>query len=288
MATNLPSCFSIQFLEQLLKFLVNFTLLKYVKSQRSYGFLITKELIFGFQILDLKDHSSASLSEAPAWTKMLLEQISSVNEKVLDMTKELQLFKIKMYQRVGQVESDVKLQQFQCQTMSLEVTSLRKELAEIKPIDDLEQYSRRNCLILTGIKEAGEDETENADKVILDICRNKLQIELHRFILDRTHGLGRKRIPRPDSEVPKPRPIVAKLIKYQDRDSVYKCKRKLKESELTTMKNLTKRRVDLFNEAREAVAMKNTWTFDGRIYAIYKGKRHNIKSKEDLEKILSG
>ena len=60
MATNLPSCFSIQFLEQL-KFLVNFTLLKYVKSQRSYGFLITKELIFGFQILDLKDHFSASL-----------------------------------------------------------------------------------------------------------------------------------------------------------------------------------------------------------------------------------
>ena len=58
MATNLPSCFFIQFLEQLLKFLESFTLLK---SQRSYGFLITKELIFGFQILDLKDHFSAFL-----------------------------------------------------------------------------------------------------------------------------------------------------------------------------------------------------------------------------------
>ena len=53
----------IQFLEQLLKFLVNFTLLKYVKSHGSYGFLFTKELIFGFQILDLKDHFSASLNE---------------------------------------------------------------------------------------------------------------------------------------------------------------------------------------------------------------------------------
>ena len=62
MATNLPSCFSIQFLEQLLKFLVNLTLLKYVMSDGSYGFLITKELIFGFQILDLKDHFSASLT----------------------------------------------------------------------------------------------------------------------------------------------------------------------------------------------------------------------------------
>ena len=62
MATNLPSCFSIQFLEQPLKFPVNVTLLKYVKSKRSYGFLITKELIFGFQIMDLKDHLSASLN----------------------------------------------------------------------------------------------------------------------------------------------------------------------------------------------------------------------------------
>ena len=64
METNLPSCFSIEFLEQLLKFLENFTLLKYVKSQRSYGFLNTKELIFGFQILDLKDHFSARACSA--------------------------------------------------------------------------------------------------------------------------------------------------------------------------------------------------------------------------------
>ena len=41
MAANLPSCFLTQFLEQLLKFLLNSTL-----SQRSYDFLITTELIF--------------------------------------------------------------------------------------------------------------------------------------------------------------------------------------------------------------------------------------------------
>ena len=45
-------------------------------------------------------------------------------------------------------------------------------------------------------------------------------------------------------------------------------------------------RVDLLNEVREAVGVKNTWTFDERIYGMYKGKKHNIKSKEDLEKIL--
>ena len=62
MATNLLFCFFIRFLKQLPKFLLNFPLLKYVKSQINYVFLITKELIFGSQILDLKDHFSASLN----------------------------------------------------------------------------------------------------------------------------------------------------------------------------------------------------------------------------------
>ena len=70
------SCFSIQFLEQLLKILVNFTLLKYVKSQISYGFLITKELIFGFQILDLADHFSASLKHKIGLTVCITSVLS--------------------------------------------------------------------------------------------------------------------------------------------------------------------------------------------------------------------
>ena len=83
MATNLSSCFLFQFLEQLLKFLVNFTLLKYVKSQRSYGFLITKELIFGFQILDLKDHFSASLSIYAVKLSIKLSMSFSQRQKIL-------------------------------------------------------------------------------------------------------------------------------------------------------------------------------------------------------------
>ena len=78
MATNLPFWFPIQFLEQLLKFLVNFTLLKYVKSERSYDFLIRKEVISGFQILDLKDHFSASLTSV---TSTLQSQLSRYRDK---------------------------------------------------------------------------------------------------------------------------------------------------------------------------------------------------------------
>ena len=59
----------------------------------------------------------------PVFAKMLLEQMSSVNEEVLDMRKELQLFKIEMNQRVGhQVENNVKLQQFMTVSMPDHVT----------------------------------------------------------------------------------------------------------------------------------------------------------------------
>ena len=79
----------------------------------------SKRLRVTMESIVSKEEAEKALSEAPVWAKMLLEQMSSVNEEVLDMRKELQLFKIEMNQRVGQVENDVKLQQFQCQTMSL-------------------------------------------------------------------------------------------------------------------------------------------------------------------------
>ena len=66
--------YHLTFLLNLWKFLANFTLLKYVKFQRIYGFLITKELIFGFQILDLKDHFSASLNTKEIGEKSIIKE----------------------------------------------------------------------------------------------------------------------------------------------------------------------------------------------------------------------
>ena len=64
METDLPSCFFYSIFRTTPEVSIKIYFVKiYVKSQRSYGFLITKDLIFGFQILDLKVHCSASLTE---------------------------------------------------------------------------------------------------------------------------------------------------------------------------------------------------------------------------------
>ena len=61
----------------------------------------SKRLRLTMESIVSKEEAEKALSEAPVWAKMLLEQMSSVNEEVLDMRKELQLFKIETNQRVG-------------------------------------------------------------------------------------------------------------------------------------------------------------------------------------------
>ena len=44
----------------------------------------------------------------------------------------------------------------------------------IEKLDDIEQYSRRNCILFTGIVEKDD---ENADLLILDACREGMGIK---------------------------------------------------------------------------------------------------------------
>ena len=75
MATNLSSCFFYSIFRTT-EVSSKLYFVKIVKSQRRYDFLITKELIFGFQILDLKDHFSASLKSLSAGMECREEKLS--------------------------------------------------------------------------------------------------------------------------------------------------------------------------------------------------------------------
>ena len=77
MATNPPSCFLIQCLEKLLTFLANFTLLKYVKSQRSYGFLIMhKRADFWFPNFGFKRSLLSLLNQFCIFEKLMKQEPS--------------------------------------------------------------------------------------------------------------------------------------------------------------------------------------------------------------------
>ena len=54
-------------------------------------------------------------------------------------------------------------------------------------IDDLEQYSRRNCLLFVGIEERDDEDT---DVLVLDVCNSELEAEVSLENTERSHRLG--------------------------------------------------------------------------------------------------
>ena len=68
-----------------------------------------------------------------------------------------------------------------------EVSSLkeRTHLLE-KESDDNEQYSHRNCLLVHGVK---EQEQENTDNIVLNVIKEHLDIELLVQDLDRSQRI---------------------------------------------------------------------------------------------------
>ena len=68
-------------------------------------------------------------------------------------------------------------------------------------MDRQEQYSRRNCLLIHGIK---EEKDENTDNVVIKFIQDDLQEEINIEDLDRMHRIGK-------ANNGKSRPIIVKF-----------------------------------------------------------------------------
>ena len=185
----------------------------------------------------------------------MMEQMSKVNEDVTNVKEHLEMFKFEVDGRVTHLEKEVKLYtQSRYDATSSEMEGLKKDTQEVSKLhgtlekqfanvqtamDNIEQFSRRNCLIFNGIQEQ-EDSHENTDLIVVNICRKNLGINLSRGDLDRTHRLGGKRF-----STDKPRLTIVKFVNYHDRDDVFKSKRKLKGSSMSIMENFASMRTEV-------------------------------------------
>ena len=147
-----------------------------------------------------------------------------------------------------------------------EVSSLNEKLNGFtEQVDRQEQYSRRNCLLIHGITEGNQ---ENTDDLALEIFREKLDIELTQRDLDRTHRIGKN-----DKRSNRPRPVIVKFIRYNDRKKIFSKKKQLKNSGISITESLTKLRMSKLAKAREEFGFRNVWTVDGRICYIGEGSQ---------------
>ena len=140
----------------------------------------------------------------------------------------------------------------------------------VKEIDELEQYSRRNCLVIHDIKET---EGECTDRIVVKTFSEELGVNVIEEDLDRGHRLGKAK--RDDNW---PWPIIVKFARYAVSSKVFSNKRKLKGKNLLITESLTVSRIKLSDEARKKYGVRNVWSYDGRIMCKENNKVFNYKN----------
>ena len=161
----------------------------------------------------------------------------------------------------------------------------------LNKIDELKQYSRRNCLHINGIKETDppkenvSEETseistqENIDIAVLLLFNEKLRVDVHIRDIDRTHRIGREKQKNKDA----PRPIIVKFSNYNTRQRVFQARSKLKGTQITIVENLNSKRVAILSKVRNKFGVRNVSSLDGRIFAVVQGLKTRIDSIEQID-----
>ena len=147
-----------------------------------------------------------------------------------------------------------------------DVTYLRGKGDDITAeTDRQEQYSRKNCLLIHGIP---ENKNENTDVLAMEVIDTKMDIKITENDIDRAHRIGK---PKNNG---KPRPIILKFVRYNDRKKVFFSKKLLKISGVSITESLTAFRMKKLTNARKTFGFRNVWTVDKRIFYSESASQH--------------
>ena len=145
-------------------------------------------------------------------------------------------------------------------------------------IDDLEMYSRKNCVRVFGVDEA----KTNTDEAIMEIA-TELEVPLKPEHIVVSHRVGKPNQSRP-------RAIIARISNYQVRHQLIKSSKNLRDvagmQNVSVNQELTKTRAKLAYQCRDLVRKKlakSTFVWDGKIFVMdNKEVKHKVLHLDDL------
>ena len=165
---------------------------------------------------------------------------------------------IKGTQQLKEVNDPIKFVNEKFEELEVDRKEKEREIAELKStinslnvrldkadraLDRQEQYSRRNCLLIHGIDEENQ---ENTDEVVISVLKKEMDEEITHLDIDRSHRLGNRKLDKS-----KPRPIIIKFSRHNVRARIFKNKRKLKGKRTSVTESLTKTRMEKLEKARK-------------------------------------
>ena len=143
--------------------------------------------------------------------------------------------------------------------------------------NDNEQFSRRQNVRVTGFVEENE---ENCAEKFVNLCREKIGLDVNDDIVDRAHRVGKK-------EEGMNRAIIVRLKTHKDKLVILRNRKNLRGSGFYINEDLTKINQKLSYTARVTCTNVDTsWTVDGKVFVKRKsdGRRFQVANQFDFTK----
>lgn len=145
-------------------------------------------------------------------------------------------------------------------------------------VDELEQYGRRTSVRISGL---GPFKVGTDFKAVVADVAEAMACVFDPSEIDRAHPVGK------DGHQ-----LIVKFTTYTARAKFFESRRKLKDkrSNVFINEDLTGRRHRMLQRllaSRKDKKIDNTWTKDGRIFALVKGKKLLIRNDAEIDNLLS-
>lgn len=220
---------------------------------------------------------TAPPTASPAILSTLQDDISSLSEEgkviVNTIVKALQnLLDIKD-QKIHYLESRIK--------------TLEKITSDLESqIDDVNQYERRDTLIISGPSLPSETQNENSTEVVVNAIKQTLRINIDPTDINIAHRIGNK------SKQSTMKPIIVKLHSRQKKEDIISACITIKPN-LYVNESLTPKRLALFKTIRSIRKahlhlFKQCYTKDGKIHIKLScsNQKHIITNEQTLNDFL--
>ncbi|XP_071834553.1 uncharacterized protein [Apostichopus japonicus] len=184
----------------------------------------------------------------------------AINRKLSKLSEEQERQEAKIFELENQLETAFK----DIKTHTKYLADMKSEIEKNSDkMNDLDQYSRKNCVRVFGIK---ENANEKPTELLINLAKNQLGVDITPSSIDRAHRVGtliENRI----------RAIIVKFQSHKDCKSFIKNRRKLKGSGIVIKEDLTHHNQQLLKATQNHDLIESAWTSDGKILAIYKKRR---------------
>jgi len=113
---------------------------------------------------------------------------------------------------------------------------------------------------------------------VVNLLTSTINSDLSVNKIDYCHRIGKR-------NSTKSRPVIIKFLSFKDRDMVFKNKKKLKGTQYIVKEDLTKVRLEVFNEAATKFGFRNVWSSGGAVFVSTADGVKRVVSHDELKSL---